>query len=90
MEDIKSKLGKYQIKKPASKIKYSYQALGKELQEYFKTNVWWLFHKYPEQKLYEAYKACQAQNKTEFRYLLGILKKNGHTPTSGADPKREG
>ncbi len=54
------------------RIKYSYQELGFEMQKYFKQNIWFIFYRYRESEIREAFQICQKEKKP-FPYLMGIL-----------------
>ena len=71
---LSEKLKNYKIKKTKKRIDFSYQALGIELQKYFKTNTWWMFHKYPENKIRDAFKVCKERGVNSIGYLIGIIK----------------
>jgi hypothetical protein len=69
-----------------SKIDFSYQELGLEMQEFFplkdRPRIWGSFYKYDERKIRDAFITCQKQfratNDNKFKninYLIGIVKK---------------
>ena len=63
------------LKKPAKhKIDYSFQDLGIEMQSYFKKIIWYLFHKYDELKIRDAFKICKEKGIKKVNYLVGIIK----------------
>ena len=57
------------------KIEYSFQEIGVQMSQYFKGNIWWIFHKHPEWKIRDAFKVCKKAGIYKINYLLGILKK---------------
>lgn len=71
---LSEKLKNYKIKKSKAKINFSYQELGIELQKYFKTNTWWIFSRYEEWKIRDAFKICKEKGISSVNYLLGILR----------------
>ena len=76
---VKRKESKYEKeKKELSKIKieYSYQELGILMSRDFKGNIWWIFSKYEEHKIRQAYKVCKEQEIHEIAFLLAVLKNN--------------
>ena len=56
-------------------VEYSFQEVGKQMQEKFDGNIWWLFHRYPEDKIRAAFKVCQERDIYKTGYLIGVLKK---------------
>ena len=62
-------------KKQKHKIDYRFQELGIEMQKYFKKNIWFLFTKYDELKLRDAFKICKKKGIKNIAYLLGIYRR---------------
>uniref|UniRef100_A0A6H1ZQA3 Uncharacterized protein n=1 Tax=viral metagenome TaxID=1070528 RepID=A0A6H1ZQA3_9ZZZZ len=61
---------------PKHKVDYSFQDLGLEMQDYFKTNIWWIFHRnWGEEQIRDAFIACKRAKITKVSYLVGILNK---------------
>jgi hypothetical protein len=76
MENLKSKLKNYEIPKPKKKFNFRYQVLADEMTINFKRNCYWLFWKYPEHKIENAYKVCKEKGIDKISYLIGMLNKN--------------
>lgn len=61
------------------KILHEYQAIGKEMEEYFPKNehrlIWMQFNKYHYKDIERAFNVCQKKGIKTIRYLIGILKK---------------
>lgn len=72
-----------------SKIDFSYQELGLEMQEFFplkdRPRIWGSFYKYDERKIRDAFYLCfkkyndknekKREKYREFSYCIGIIKK---------------
>ena len=56
------------------KIKHSYQELGVDMSTNCKGNVWWIFHKYPENVVRQAYKVCTEKGIYSISYLISVIK----------------
>lgn len=56
------------------KIDYPYQELGIEMQRFFGRNIWYLFYKYKEDDIREAFTVCERKGKRSVPYLIGIIK----------------
>lgn len=72
--DLKQKQIAFNNKYGGKKVEYSYQELGIDMQQYFGKNVWYLFHKYKEQDIREAFAICQKKNIRKIPYLIGCIK----------------
>lgn len=75
--NIKEIILKRLEEKPKHKIEYSYQELGIELEEYFKSKrVWGMFHKvgYTEPLMRYAFKECKTRNINNVNYFEAIIK----------------
>ena len=57
------------------RVDYSFQALGIEMSIEFKENIWWVFHKYSEDKIRRAFKVCQEKGVYKLKFLLGVLRR---------------
>jgi len=57
------------------KADYSFQELGIIMAQQFKENIWWIFHKYSEDKIRRAFKVCQEKGVYKLRFLLGVLRR---------------
>ena len=66
--------------KEKSKIEYSFQDLGKQMEIWFPKKeqrlMWSLFYKYSEGQIRDAYSAIKKTNVHSVPYLIGILKRN--------------
>ncbi len=69
MQKITRNLSKYRIE-PNS---HEFQSLGKEMSKHFKQNIWFLFHRFPLEKIKSAFKACQKQNVYTIAYIIAII-----------------
>ena len=68
-------LSNYKIKTPTKKFKANWEVEADELTTYFNRNCFWLYHKYEDWKILNAYKVCKEKGIDSFNYLLGILRK---------------
>ena len=75
MESIKGKINSFRIRSPRRNYHTSWEVLADEMTEYFGENCYWLFYKKEYWKIRNAFKICQKQKISSFRYLMGILKK---------------
>ncbi len=75
MESIKSKLQNKKFQKDERKID-SWKLQAEEMSKYFGEPLYWIFYRYPRQKIYESYRACIVEGKRTKKYLLGILNKS--------------
>ncbi|MFI0478936.1 MAG: hypothetical protein ACH349_07515 [Candidatus Rhabdochlamydia sp.] len=79
MEAIKNIIAGFSKKKATEKrIEFEFQALGLELQDYFKIkNPFFIFYQKwgTEDNVRRALKICKDKKVTSFAYFLGILKK---------------
>jgi hypothetical protein len=62
------------LKKPKKNFRYEWTAMADELSRFYKKNCYWLFWKYPKQKIYEAHRECERRKIASIKYLLAILK----------------
>jgi len=72
MKEINYNLSKFQVE-PDS---HEFTEIGKEMSKHFKENIWWLFHKYPLEKIKDAFQSCQKQEIYTLAYIIGII--NNH------------
>lgn len=68
---LKSRLPKPEVKK---KFNYAWQVKADEVSTYFGKPLYWLFHKYYDWQVMNAYKVCKEKGITAVPYLLGILR----------------
>ena len=76
----KLNLSQYQntIKARAKKSpnhKYAWQVTAQEISDYFKKPLYFLFYKYPEFQILNAYKWCKEKNISRYQILISLLKK---------------
>lgn len=53
----------------------NWQLLGEEVSNYFGKPLYWLFHKFPEDKIIDAYKYCKREGISKYQILLALLNK---------------
>ena len=70
-------LDRYRVKK--TKHEYQWQEEAEKLTKHFKTNCFWVFHKFDSWWINKAYTHCVEKNKP-FGYFLGLL--NGYSLNS--------
>lgn len=75
MESIKQKLKNKKFQRSEKKID-SWKLQAEEMSKYFGEPLYWIFWKYPRQKIYEAYRSCITEGKKNKEYLLAIIIKN--------------
>lgn len=68
-------LKNYKIKTPKKKFNHKWQVLADEISTYFNKPLYWLFYRYEDWKIENAYKACKEKGVDKVNYLIGILKK---------------
>ena len=60
-------------KHSGKKIDHSYQELAIEMQQFFGKNIWYLFWKYKEQDIKEAFEICKRKEIKNVAYLIGCI-----------------
>lgn len=63
-----------QLKNRSSKHKYQWQESAERLSQWFGTPLYWLYHRYEQWKIEDAFRICQEKNIKKLGYLIGILK----------------
>ena len=71
---LKNRAAQFSKKTEGKKVDHSYQELGIEMQRFFGRNIWYLFYKYKEQDLRDAFEICKRNNKKSVGYLIGIIR----------------
>lgn len=64
----------YRGKVSTSKAQHAFQLLGEEISAWFKQSLHWVFYKYPQQWIYEAYRECVSRSMVKPAYFLAILR----------------
>jgi len=62
-------------KTKTTKADFRFQELGMEMQEYFKQNIWYLFYKYDEFQIKDAFTICKNKGIKKINYLVGIIRR---------------
>ena len=65
-------LSKFTVQK---KETFEFQEIGKSMQKHFKENIWWIFHKFPLNKIKRAYDVCCEKEIYKLAYLLAVIHK---------------
>ena len=65
----------YLLKFKVEKDSHEFKIIGKEMSKHFKQNIWFLFHKFPLEKIKLAFKACKKQEVYTIAYIVAILNK---------------
>ena len=55
--------------------KYSWQVLATEMTQKFGTQMFWIFYKYPEAKIKDAYMKCHEKGEYKVSYLIENINK---------------
>lgn len=56
-------------------VDFEFQEVGKEMQSFFKANIWHLFYKYKLDDIKYAFEQCKKYKKPYVGYLLAVIKK---------------
>ena len=72
---LKSRAEQFKEKTGGKKVECSFQELGLDLHTYFGRNVWWLFYKYKEEDIREAYEICKRRDIKNVNYLVGCIRR---------------
>jgi len=70
MEIPETYLNKFHVEK---KQTFEFQEIGTEMSKHFTENIWWIFHKFPLQRIKMAYTVCQEKKIYKLAYLLAVI-----------------
>jgi len=52
---------------------HEFTEVGKEMSKYFKVNIWFLFHRFPLEKIKAAFLVCQKREIYTIAYIVAIM-----------------
>lgn len=55
-------------------VEYEFQVIGKEMEKYFKKNIWYLFYRYSLDDIKYAFEQCRRYDKPHLPYFLAVIR----------------
>lgn len=62
-------------KRKSPNHKHNWQLLGEEISIYFNKPLYWLFHRFPEDRIVDCYKFCKREGIGKYQVLIALLKR---------------